>query len=162
MMSIKLSDIDINNIIINDAINNSIIPNSKYYKIIYSDENISLNCIYFHMNLNNSYFNSVENKIYINKHHNIELIEKIKSIELSILNKINKDNKIINQKLTQLISSEYIKYQYIDTKNNKKKNIDETTQLEHVILKISGIWESDNSYGITFKFLFPKTFVQIN
>ena len=120
-MSIKLSDINVNNIIINDAINNSIIPNSKYYKIIYSDENITLNCIYFHMNLNNSYFNSAENKIYINKDRNIELIEKIKSIELSILNKINKDNKILNQKLTQLISSEYIKYQYIDTKNNKKK-----------------------------------------
>lgn len=165
MLSINLHDINTSNIIINDPINNSIIPNSKYYKILYSDENITLNSLYFHINLKSSYFDNIDNKIYINKESNNELIEKIKDIELEILNKIhkiNKDKKKFNLKLYQLISSEFIKYQYVDTKNYKNKNINNNNQLNDVILKISGIWESDNSYGVTFKFLFPKTFLLLN
>ena len=51
MLTENIDNIDTNYIIISDPINNSIIPNSKYYKIIYSNNLFSLNGIFVDFNL---------------------------------------------------------------------------------------------------------------
>jgi len=54
--------------------------------------------------------------------------------------------KIPTYRIEEQIENKYIKL-YSDTiETERKENI-------KLILKISGIWENDNKYGITFRFL---------
>ena len=69
------------------------------------------------------------------------IIDYIKSIEIEILEKINIERKKKIYKINEQLMTGYIKH-LID---NKYANC--------FILKISGIWESENEYGLTFKFI---------
>ena len=80
-------------------------------------------------------------KITININDNAKIINYIKSIESEILQKINIQRKRKIYKINEQLMTGYIKH-LID---NKYAN--------SFILKISGIWESENDYGLTFKFI---------
>lgn len=77
------------------------------------------------------------------------IINKIKNIEKEILEKFGDfhlKKKIPTYRIEEQIENKYIKL-YSDTiETERKENI-------KLILKISGIWENDNKYGITFRFL---------
>ena len=88
MLTENIDNIDTNFIIISDPINNSIIPNSKYYKIIYSNNLFSLNGIFVNFNLKNSSIHFKNNNIDINYKDNNVLIQKIKSLERTLLDKL--------------------------------------------------------------------------
>ena len=77
------------------------------------------------------------------------IIEKIKNIEKEILEKFgnfNLQKKIPTYRIEEQIENKFIKLYSDVTETEKKQNIE-------LILKISGIWEDDNKYGITFRFL---------
>lgn len=176
MLTENINDIDTNYIIISDPINNSIIPNSKYYKIIYSNKIYSLNGIFINFNFKNSSINFNNNNIDINYKDNYPVINKIKSLEKSLLDKFININKKPTYKLNDLLNTNCIKYNQIENYSVYSNNInndishDNTVQnifinnsidnytniLENIVLKISGVWESNTCYGITFKFIFPK------
>tara|TARA_Y100000389_G_C17364726_1_gene465650 strand:- start:5 stop:466 length:462 start_codon:yes stop_codon:yes gene_type:complete len=139
-----------NNIIINDKTKNNVMPdpNSYFSRILYSNEHITLNGLYLMFDfVNIKVVNSYSKKIfYVEKNpYNKGIIEKILSIEKMIINKYfsynNKKYNIHNQLLQYSfkIFDESVK----DGKYSKYK----------FILKIAGIWENKNEYGLTYKFL---------
>jgi len=127
-----------------DPIKNNIIVNGTFIRILYSNQYLTLNGIYMYI-----HFHSISNEKYFNKYKctfdtmsNYKLIEQIRNIEFSILKKINIQNKTPLFKIYDLIKTGNIK---IFSENMDKIN-------NGFLLKISGIWEDELSYGVTYKF----------
>lgn len=132
-----------NNIFFYEPIKNNILDEASFIKIIYSNNNVSLNGIYLLVNFKNiiceKYYNKY--KINFNIKNNKKLIDDLKNIEEEILKKYN-INKLPQFKLYELLNNGNIKIL------NEIKN-DEC----NLVLKISGLWENSINYGLTFKFL---------
>ena len=113
---------NINNIYYYDPVKNTVMEESKFIRIIYSDENIILNGIYLKLEINNNAIDTIA----------------IQKIENDILHKYN-SKKIISNKL-------YDQIQYCIKKYNNSI----------IILKISGIWETDRMIGLTYKLIYDN------
>jgi hypothetical protein len=94
------------------------------------------------------YYNKYKCSFNINTHYS--LIEKIQYVEEKILEKYIYGNKTLSLKTPHYKIYEQIKNGNIKIfcENIKKNNINNL-----FILKISGIWETDISYGLTYKFI---------
>ncbi len=133
-----------NNIIFCEPIKNNIMNDGNFIRILYSTNIMSLNGLYLLVNLTDisceKYYNKFKCTFNISNHK--DLIENLKSIEETILNKY-KTNKSPSYKIYEQIRSGYIKV-FTDAGTKSKCQF---------ILKISGIWETQNNYGLTYKFL---------
>lgn len=129
MIAEDINNINYYNIFISESNKN----NNNFIKIFYSNKYFFLNSIYVKLNLTNLKINN--NKIYFD---NLQNLQKIKNLEEFILNNINIRKKPI-YKLSNLLDNNFLKY---------GENIN-----NHNILKISGIWETNDNYGITFKII---------
>jgi hypothetical protein len=129
-----------------DSIKNNIMNEGSFIRILYTTNLVTLNGIYLLINLKEingeKYYNKY--KFTFNITYNKEIIEKIKTIEDEILMKYNTTKKPIT-KIYEQLKLGYIKL-FSDTKNGQNNNF---------ILKISGIWENQNNYGLTYKFIIP-------
>ena len=129
-------------------IKNMIINDSNFIGIIYSNNNIVLNYIFFHFNIFFSsidkYFNKYKYTFDVNSTKNKEYIKQIIKIEFDISTKINILNKHPKYKMNEHIQSGIVKL------FNENNNINENTKL---LIKISGIWENTTNYGIIYKFI---------
>ncbi len=127
-----------------EPIRNNIINNGNFIKIIYSTPLITFNGIYLHINLNHTttekYFNKHKCIFDINTHKDI--IDQIQQIEISILNKYT-TNKTPQYKIYDQIKNGNIKIFTLTT--DKISN--------NFLLKIAGIWETSDEYGLTYKFI---------
>ena len=198
MFATKLNNYNNNNIVLCDPIKNSIIQHSNFYKLLYSDETISINGIYLLFNINNSTL--YKDKISYNKDSNIEIIKNIKELEDYLLNKLDNSKKKIN-KLQDLFNNCNIKYSlsdnYINLRQNNNDNensydnyinnfdtnsnndniindinsnlyntskniinIKNSNNTHSFILKISGIWETKDNVGLTFKIILINKFIE--
>ena len=147
-MMILVKDIEQYNldyVCFSNAMKNNIMKNGNFIKILYFTPSFKLNGIYLKMNIIN-YLN--ENNIYRNNYifnpflHD-ELIKKIKHIEIEILSKLGINNKIPECDLYKKLISGNIK---IMTDIIEEK-------FDNFIIKISGIWENGNHYGLNYKFI---------
>ena len=129
MIAENINNIKYYNIFISESNKN----NNNFIKIFYSNEFFFLNSIYIKLNIKNIRISN--NKIIFDS---IENIDKIKNLEYFILNNINIKKKPI-YKLSYLLENKVLKFSDTIHKNN--------------ILKISGIWETSDNYGITFKII---------
>jgi hypothetical protein len=125
-----LKQINSDYIFYGEPVKNSIIENGMFTRLIYSNSLMSLNSLYISFKTN-----EIDNKI-----NQKEIIDLLIELEKIILFKID-----INKKNCQYKIRDYLKIL------NSKYGDD--FKLNNYILKISGIWETDNEYGITFKFL---------
>jgi hypothetical protein len=121
-------DYSINNVYFTECTNDLLNINEIYYKILYSNNIITLNGIYILLNINN-YSSTTDINNYL---HNIEF---------DILNKINSKDYTYIYKLVDSFNRFYNKNIVIDNMENK------------YILKIFGIYESNDKYYLNFKFL---------
>ncbi len=142
LLAISLSDFQKDKIIFCDPIKNTVIDNSKFIRLIYSPEYYTLNGLFMAIpfvdyRLENN-FNRY--KCYLNSEKNAEIIKNIITIEQQILDKYNL-SKIKVYKLRENIKNGIIK---VFNENNSFKNF---------ILKISGLWENNSEYGLTYKFI---------
>ena len=132
------------NIFFCEPIKNNIMVEGNFIRILYSTFNVTLNGIYLFIQLNDimseKYYN--KNKCTFNVNIHKELIEKIKIIEENLLKKIEINDKIPQFKIYEQLINGTIKF-FCDT-NIKYSN--------SFILKISGIWETQTNYGLTYKF----------
>jgi hypothetical protein len=115
-----------------------------FIKILYSNENISLNGIYLLVDICDivceKYYNKY--KCSFNILNNKDIINNLKLIEEEILKKYN-TTKTPCYKIYEQMKCGYIKmYSIIGIK-----------QTSSFILKISGIWETPQNYGLTYKFI---------
>jgi hypothetical protein len=135
---------DNNNVIFCEPVKNNIMNNGNFIRILYSTPNMILNGVYLLVNLYDvhceKYYNKYKCNFNISNHKDI--IENIKIIEEDILKKF-KINKIPSFKIYEQFSSGYIKI-FSDFENKPKYSF---------ILKISGIWETQINYGLTYKFI---------
>ena len=129
MIAEDIDNIEFHNIFISESNKN----NNNFIKVFYSNNIVFLNGIYIKLNLKNLKISN--NKL---NFENLYNVEKIKNIEYFILNNITTHKQPV-YKLSNILDSKNLKY------GDEIKN--------YYILKISGIWETQDSYGITFKIL---------
>lgn len=140
---LEKQDYSINNVYFSEPIKNSIIENSKFIRLIYSTDIVTMNGIYIRIKLNNITRGNDPStyKVFFNIENNESVITYIKEVENDILDKVNiKNKKKINKIAEQIIGN----IKYIDS----VKHINDS-----LILKISGIWETETEYGLTFKII---------
>jgi hypothetical protein len=130
-----------------EPIKNTIMNDGNFIRILYSTNNVVFNGIYLLISLNDiiceKYYNKYKYIFNINSDEHIKIIEKLKNIEENILKNISIENKIPQLKINEQLKNGYIKL---------FQNI-QTNEYYNFILKISGIWETTNSYGLTYKFI---------
>ena len=132
------------NIYFCEPIKNNIMNEGNFIRILYSTNNVVLNGIYLLVSFNDivcdKYYNKYKCVFNTNTHKNI--IDSLKIIEENILKKIEIKNKLPQLKI------------YEQLKNGNIKLFNEVNKTScSFVLKISGIWETHNNYGLTYKFI---------
>lgn len=128
-----------------EPIKNNVMNDSNFIRIIYSNSILTLTGIYFIINIPNMHCEKYYNKFrcIFNPNNYAELIEQIREIEDKLLQKLEITNKIPEYKIYEQLKSGNIKiFNDIPIKQNST-----------LILKISGIWETQTNYGVTYKFM---------
>jgi len=128
-----------------ESTKNNIMNDSYFIRILYSNSFITISGVYLILNINglicDKYYNKY--KCTFNPSEHIELINSIKEIEIKILSKANIKNKNPQYKIYDLLKNGFIKI-FNEIPLNDKNSF---------VLKISGIWETQYSYGLTYKFI---------
>ena len=133
-----------NNIFFCEPIKNNVMNEGNFIRIIYSTHNVVLNGIYLLVILNDitceKYYTKYRCNFNVTTHKSI--IDSVKIIEENLLRKFEINNKIPQFKIYEQLYNGNIKI-FCDSvpKNNSS-----------FILKISGIWETSDQYGLTYKF----------
>lgn len=150
LLTLSPSQFEIKNTLFSEKVENKVINNSDFYRIIYSDDISILSGINIYFNLNNisieKYFNKI--KCCILDNSNTTVINLLKNIENDILDKL--EIPIKNKKKILNIASQF-NNEYIKIYTSKYVSYGKKTTLG-LLLKISGIWESTDEYGLTFRF----------
>ena len=137
---ININNFNENNLYFTDSIKNTVINNGKFIRLHYTNNSTIFNGIYIFapltlINKDNSNYINIKKDNYTNL-----LID----IEKKILNKyLTKKKKVF--RLNDQISLNSIKI----FNNNDYNDIN----INKIIIKISGLWEDENSYGLTYKFI---------
>ena len=139
-----ISQFDNKHIFLCDPIKNNIMNDGNFIRILYSTPEYTLNGVYLMVHFNDltcdKFYNKYKCNFNIANHKDI--IEQLKSIEETLLKKYN-TNKIPSYKIYEQVKCGFIK---IFTDVGIRQNCS-------FILKISGIWETQTNYGLTYKFI---------
>jgi hypothetical protein len=146
---LELEQFDVNNVYFQESVKNTIMDNSNFIRVIYSNSVFMLNGIFIKFNLNIIHVEKSFNKFkcIFDKQRNTNEIVAISTIEKDLLSKINIANKKPIYRISEQLTNGFIKI-FID--NNKLFN---NNNQHEFILKISGVWENESDYGITYKFI---------
>ena len=142
---LTLDKINTNNIYYQEPIYNTVMENGEFVKIIYSDENVMITGLHILLSIKPILIDKYYNKFkltYDLKHYHNDIFKKICNIENEILNKY--------------ISNKTKKHMLYDMVNTSKIVLFSNNELydkNNLIIKISGIWENETNYGITYKIL---------
>lgn len=129
-----------------DPIENTIIKDSIFHRIILSNNMISMNNINVTLVLSNVMIEKYYNKYKCSIDINNDYFQKIIDIESKILSSINILNKEKKLNILEQLNTGYLRiFSMKELENRLYNNF-------NIILKISGIWETEEEYGITFKF----------
>jgi hypothetical protein len=159
MISENLQDLNYEYIILNEPIKNSAVQYNYFYKLLYSTHIVSLTSIFLLFELNNLSFENDKIKFDRTTLNN-SVFSKLIELEDHILNLII-DSKNKLYKLKEIYENQFFKFSLSDD----NENINSYNYLKHLnnrtfIIKISGIWESKDSIGLTFKFIKVNKFVE--
>jgi hypothetical protein len=154
MICENLKTIDYNAIIINEPIKNSVLQYNYFYKLLYATNIVVLTSIFTLFELNNVILEN--DKALFNKNIiNDTVFNKLIQLEEYLLNLIN-NSKTKLYKFKELHENQYFKYSLFDDieKFNNYKYVNTLDEKNSkFILKISGIWESKENIGLTFKII---------
>jgi hypothetical protein len=159
MICENLEDLNYEYIIINEPIKNSAVQYNYFYKLLYSTHIVSLTSIFVIFELNNLYFDN--DKIKFDKSAlNNSVFNKLIELEEHVLNLV-RDSKNKLFKIRELYENQYFKYALSDDNENLNNynHVNEINNNKTFIIKISGIWESKESIGLTFKFIKVNKFI---
>ena len=145
-----IDNYDNTSIFFSEPIKNTVISDSDFVRIIYSNDELMLNGVYLYVALTNITMDVYYNKFKccFCKKQNARIINQLELIEKQILAKYKySTNKKPEYSINNQIMNGYIK---VFTNMPNKYKTENSIQL---ILKISGLWENEDSYGVTFKFI---------
>ena len=147
---IKENQFNISNVYYTEPIQNIVMDNSKFIKLIYSTENAMISglCLLLQLKVSNKELYFKKLKFIYDINTNKEILNKIYDIESIILNKIG------NQKKQRKILYETLSSGIIKLFPNNENESNNNNSNNSFILKISGIWENDTEYGLTYKILY--------
>jgi hypothetical protein len=140
----NIEQFNINSVFFCDPIKNNIINNSQFIRITYSTSCFTLNGVYILVPISYSIIEKYYNKFKCNIDNNRfrDIINNICLIETNILKKHSINNKQPVYKITEQFKMGTIKiFSYAEPTNNSFS------------LKISGVWETDTEYGLTYQFI---------
>jgi hypothetical protein len=145
-IAIALDDFDEYNVYFNKPIRNTVIDESNFLRITYSNEMFSMNgiCINVTIDVSTKEKHYNKYKCSFNLARNYLVVHKLTQIEAKILKRIELDGKTPVKKIRQQLNCGNIK---LFTDNSIISSANNYT------LKMSGIWETDTEYGITYKFI---------
>lgn len=140
---ISIHKFDYQDVYYHKPVNNNIIANSKFVRTIYSNGLVTLNNICLDIPLAITCVN--RNRCFFDRRLNSQVILFLNQVEDNILVRSGIDNKTPRRRLSEQLESGFLKiFTQIDNDYRKYP----------VLLKISGLWESDSEIGITYKFVF--------
>ena len=141
----RIDQYDDNNIFFCEPTKNNVMNEGNFIRILYSTNNFVLNGIYLIVTFNEilceKYYSKYRCCFNVNTH--IDTINSIKIIEEEILKKYESSNKIPQYKINEQLRNGNLKI-FTDIGNKSSCSF---------ILKISGIWETEEKYGLTYKFI---------
>jgi hypothetical protein len=141
----KIEQYDENNIFFCDPIKNNVMTEGNFIRILYSTNCVTFNGIYLLITLNDitceKYYTKYKCNFNVTLHKDI--INNIKNIEENLLKKYEINNKTPQYKI----------YEQLKNGNFKIFTDIDNTHVCSFVLKISGIWETHNNYGLTYKFI---------
>jgi hypothetical protein len=154
-----ISQIDIKNISFLETKRN-IIVDGNFTKIIYSDICVTMNGIFakFPLKITDMDSNMNKNIVAFNPNimHNYSMIKTLAEIENKIIDYYNHEyginNKCVYILLNQLLTGKIKLY-----REGSEKDMNRHGEIPNVIIKISGVWETNDEVGITYKFLEMNT-----
>jgi hypothetical protein len=129
-----------------EPIKNNVMNDGFFIRILYSTSLFVINGINLFIELNDITIDKYYNKYRcsFNPINHKQMIERIKTIEENLLKHVNIRNKIPQFKIYEQLKNGNIK---IFSENIEKINNN------LFMLKISGIWETEFHYGVTYKFV---------
>ena len=141
----RIDQYDDNCILLCEPIKNNVMNEGNFIRIIYSAENFTLNGIYLLITLNDiiceKYYSKYRCIFNVTNHKDI--ISNLKIIEEDLLKKCDIYDKIPQYKINEQLKNGNLKI-FNDIGNKSTCSF---------ILKISGIWETQYNYGLTYKFI---------
>lgn len=143
---IKLSDFKYNNIFFKRAVKNKVIENSIFSRIIYSDSIMCTTGLFIKIPLKIELLERFHNnyKCSFTIQDNEKTITELEKIERNILNLVNIKGKKVKYGISNHLRCGTLKF-YTNHLDNHV--------LGQYILKISGVWETERNYGVTYKIL---------
>ena len=137
----------------------NIIMEGKFTKLLYSNELFTMNGIYFSFPIENIIIEKVGNKNIIKFHSysqiNLPIIQEFAKIECRILEHYKCMNKCVRKISNSLSKQLYSGSMKIYKDLHSFKNCDNNKTTDEIpigfFLKISGIWETENEIGLTYK-----------
>jgi len=137
-----------NSIYFCEPIKNNVIINGSFTRILYSSDIFTMNGVYLMVPLNDITFEKYyqKYKCIFNGNTNTKIMSKICEMEFNLLQKASS---IIKNKTPQYKIQEQFKNSHIKIVS---ENIPTTSATTTFLLKISGIWETETQYGVTYKF----------
>lgn len=130
-----------------DSIKNNVMHDGNFIRVIYSNSLFVLNGVHLYFTVTPLCIEKCHNKykIIFDKTVDQYIIDRLKYVEENIVNKVRIARKEPQYKITDQLQSGSIK---ISLDDDSILLLEKTT----IILKISGIWETDFNYGITYRF----------
>jgi len=141
----RIDQYDDNCVLLCEPIKNNIMTDGNFIRIIYSTNTFTLNGIYLFITLNDitceKYYSKYRCTFNVANHKDI--IENLKIIEDDLIKKCYIPTKIPQYKIHEQLKNGNLKI-FNDIGNRSVCSF---------ILKISGIWETQYNYGLTYKFI---------
>ncbi len=143
---LDIDDFKLENVFFQDSVKNTVMDNSNFIRTLYSTNLFTLNGIFLKTNINTTYVEKYFNKYkcIFDKELNRTVIDKMLLIEKNILQKVEIKDKNAAYRIEDQLSGGNIKL-FTD---NLEKSLE-----NQYIFKISGIWETETDYGVTYKFM---------
>ena len=154
-----MDSIDFQNIYIMEPIKNTIIPDGEFRRIIYSSDYMTLNNITLHLKIPNAKIQKYyqKYKCFLTDELTKE-VQFLVDLENHILQNTHHCFKHRKANLLEQIRNGFIKFFYTDetnqengVANNKNGSIITKSESFTLQIKISGIWETEDEYGVTYK-----------
>jgi len=159
MICEPLESINYESIIINEAVKNSVLQYNNFYKLIYSTNIVVLTSIFIIFELTHV---TIENdSISFNKNnHNFEVFNKLIALEEYLLKLLN-SHKTKLYKFKEIYDNKTFRFVFNEFNEMLENNVNTiNTKNYNFVLKISGLWESKESVGLTFKFIIVNKYLQ--
>jgi hypothetical protein len=144
-LSLWTENFDKRYLYLSEPIKNFVLENAIFYKFIYSTPISTFNCLIFTIKFNNVSISKSFNKykMIIDK-SNRDVVSFLIDIEKDIINRVSLNG------TPQYDLNNHLKLGYL--KLYSKSDLPDKLDSINITLKLSGIWKTNDTYGLTYKF----------